>query len=204
MGDQSGSGLILLAVPRGQARPHMSTAPDHHTYYRRVMDSFVPMEAYEVEEMMRLKTEPQLRFVYEVRPAGSVGGNRCFGLLFGLENISKVTAKFPYISYRNAVNRPSVAQYGLDGKGRELWPRFEDVAADAVLFAAGADQVLHPGQRLLVSKLDYNETFEPRHRDWGASNLAEGEALNLCFQYGCEDSPMQSVDLELSKEQLLR
>lgn len=194
---EDGSGMILVSVPRGQARPHMSTAPGHHTYYRRVMDSFVPMEAYEVEEMMRLKTEPQLQFVYEIRPAGSIGANRNFVLLFGLENVSAVTAKFPYISYRYAQNQPTVSQYG------DLWPRYSDVATYSVLLAAGADQVLHPGQKLYVAKLDYNETFDPRFRDWGVSSLETGATLNLEFQFGCEDCPMQAAKLTLERDELL-
>lgn len=198
-----GTGVILILVPRGQARPHMSTAPGHHTYYRRVMDSFVPMEAYEVEEMMRLKSEPLLQFVYEIRSAGSVGGNRNFSLLFGLENDSKTTAKFPYISYRHDAERPTVAHYGLDGNGNNVWPKINDVAGGATLFAAGADQVLHPHQRLYVSKLDYMETFDPRYRDWGVSKLAPRTSLRLEFQFGCEDSPIDTAILELSREQLL-
>jgi hypothetical protein len=198
--DDNGSGLILVGVPRGQARPHMSTAPDHHTYYRRVIDSFVPMEAYEVEEMMRLKTEPQLRFIYEVRPAGSIGANRNFILLFGLENFSSVTAKFPYISFSRHPNGPTVDEYGST---MDLWPRVSDVASNAILFAAGADQVLHPGQRLFVSRLAYNEEFGPMLRNWGVSRLPANETLELTFQFGSEDAPMETAKIVLTREELL-
>ena len=65
------------------------------------------MEAYEVEEKMRLKTEPKLSFLHSIRAAGSIGSNRRFGLLFGLENVSTVTAKFP--SYHSAKEEISPA-----------------------------------------------------------------------------------------------
>jgi hypothetical protein len=198
-----GAGFVLVSVPRGHARPHMSTAPGHHTYYRRVMDSFVPMEAYEVEEMMRLKTEPKLEFIYAIRASGSVGSNRMYVLLFGLANRSRVTAKFPYISYRREPDKPNVAKYGLDGNGNDLWPKVTDVAAGGVMFVAGADRVLHPGQELYVSKIDYTELDDNKHRDWGVSRLGDDQVLSLQFRYGCEDSPMEMVELRLTKQELL-
>jgi len=87
--------------------------------------------------------------------------------------------------------------------GNNLWPKLNDVASDSVLFAAGADRVIHPGQKHFVSKLDYNEIFDPRLRDWGVSNLKDGEALTLQFQYGCEDCPMDTAQITLTKEQFL-
>ncbi len=201
---EDGRGVILIHVPQGQARPHMSRAPDHHTYYRRVMDSFVPMEAYEVEEMMRLKTSPKLELVTELHRAGSIGDNRQFELRFGLANISRVTAKFPYIEYLRKPNAPSVARYGLDGNGGTLWKQLPTgFSKGGVMFAAGADQVIHPGQVLFVSKLEMVENFDPRfQRDWGLSQLADGEEVHLHFEFGCEDCPKEVIHLHLKKEEL--
>lgn len=195
-------GIMVIHVPKGQARPHMSRAPGHHTYYRRVIDAFPPMEAYEVEEMMRLKTAPKLTLVSELRHSGSTGGNRQFDLVFGLANFSRVTAKFPYVEYLKVDGQPHVSNYGLDGNGNTLWPKIQ-VSSVGILFAAGADNVIHPGQRLFVSRIPMREGFAAeRPGAWGLSTLADGEVMKLRFDFGCEDCPKETGWVELSKEYL--
>jgi hypothetical protein len=199
----NGSGVIVIAVPKGQARPHMSTAPSHHTYYRRLVSSFVPMQSYEVEEMMRLKTAPKLTFVYRLQSAGSMGSNRNFVIVFGLRNESKVTAKLPYIAYLDGPNQPRVAQYGLDGNGNTLWRKISTGASSASIFAADAGQVIHPGQEFFVSKLDFIDVYDRQFsRDWGISQLSPGENLTLRFEFGCEDCPKELVELSFTADEL--
>ena len=199
---ENGSGVIVIDVPRGQARPHMSTAPGHHTYYRRVSDSFTPMQHYEVEEMMRLKTSPELRLVTDLRSSGSIGLNRQFSLLFGLENISNSTARFPFISYLPVGSQPSVAQYGLDGNGGTLWRKLSSFAHAGITFAAGSNDVIHPGQAFFVSKLDLCENSMPGMPYWPVSEF-HGNELLLKFQFGCEDLPIRTETVTLTKQQIL-
>ena len=71
------------------------------------------------------------------------------------------------------------------------------------MFAAGADRVLHPGQKLFVSKLDYHEVFDPRFSRWGVSQLPTSETLTLEFEFRCEDSPLEKARIALTREQLL-
>lgn len=201
--DNGGAGVLLVEVPQGNARPHMSMAPGHQRYYRRVSDTFVPMLHYEVDEMMRLRTAPKLSFVYRIEQAGSTGGNRNFGILFGLKNASRSTAKFPFISYQNSPSQPTIARCGLDGNGTDLWPRLNAASTEAVIFAAGADRVLHPGQSMFVSRLEYSEVLDQRFRPWAVSEL-EGDELRLTFAFGCEDCPIESVDIRLSRDELLQ
>ena len=198
-----GRGIIVIVVPQGQARPHMSRAPDQHTYYRRVMDTFVPMEAYEVEEMMRLKAFPELSFVHTFRRAGSTGGNNQFSLLFGLQNISKVTAKFPYVEYLNQAGGPLISDTSVEGSGQPLWQQI-NAASAGILFAAGADQVLHPDQSLFVGKIDFMERPLEHHygRGWPISRVEEHEDLRLFFRFGCEDMRQQLASLQFSKDEL--
>lgn len=200
---EGGWGAIVIDVPQGDARPHMSMAPSHQRYYRRVADGFVPMLHYEVDEMMRIKLAPQLSLIHQLRGAGSIGANRNFVLRFGLRNISGVTARFPYISYKHKPNQPRVARYGLDGNGRTLWPNLS-IGSDDAVFAAGSDQVLHPDQEFYVSQLEFDEHWEPRFgRAWGVSELSEGENLILRFEFGCEDCPKTLVELSFTRAQLL-
>lgn len=201
--NQLGSGAIIIDIPQGNARPHMSMAPTHQRYYRRVADGFVPMLHYEVEEMMRIKTSPSLDFIWRTQSDGSVGDNRNYSLLFGLSNSSKMTAKFPFISYYGAANQPRIARYGLDGNGNTLWPKLGAGYSDAITFAGGADRVIHPGQEFFVSKLEYADREDPPYaREWGISNLSANAVLKLRFDFGCEDCPTQTKFLDLTAEQL--
>lgn len=93
--DDNGNGVLLIDIPRGQSRPHMSNAPGHQKYYRRVADSFVPMQHYEVEEMMRAKTVPKLTLVHRVASAGSIGGNRNVDLFFWIAELINDYSKIP-------------------------------------------------------------------------------------------------------------
>lgn len=200
-----GRGVLIVQVPKGQARPHMSTAPGHHTYYRRVMDRFVPMQHYEVEEMMRIKTSPKWTLVHELSRAGSTGNNRYMMLTFGLRNASNVTARFPYVVYFLRSNQPLVAEYGLDGNGNNLWRRLNTGSSHNVIFAAGANEVLHPGHELFVSRLEIaeREAITGRWR-WGLDKLPEGQPLGLRFGYGCEDCPEEFIELTYTQDQLRR
>lgn len=201
--DADGSGAIVIEIPRGQARPHMSMAPSHQRYYRRVADGFLPMLHYEIDEMMRLKSQPKLKLIHRLQQQGNIGGNNQYQILFGLENTSNATAKFPFISYIQRPNQPSVAEYGLDGNGNTLWKRIAAGASTGTTFSAGADQVIHPGQSFFISKIDFVETYEPRFRDWGVSNLAEGERLILEFEFGCEDCPKDRQTISFERMELL-
>lgn len=204
LSNAAGAGVIAIQVPQGNARPHMSMAPSHQRYYRRVADSFLPMLHYEIDEMMRLKSQPSLEFRYKLMQVGSLGNNKMYHILFGLKNISKMTAKHPFISYLQTSNQPSVAEYGLDGNGRTLWPRIAPGASPGVTFAATSDQVIHPGQEFFISKIDFYEKYTPQStRDWGISKLLDGEILKLKFEYGCEDCPIQVAEIEFSKEDLM-
>lgn len=197
-------GVVLLDVPRGDARPHMSTAPGHRRYYRRVSDNFIPMLHYEVEEMMRLKGSPKLSLIFDYDSGGSIGGNPKSFLRFGLRNLSRVTAKYPYVGVAVGTNAPRVAAYGLDGNGNTLWKMLTASASgNRTIFAAGADMVLHPGQALFVSRLEYMRDTNERLGYWALSNLKDGDAIRMDFSFGCEDVPEECVSLELSKDQLL-
>lgn len=190
---------MVIYVPKGQARPHMSRAPGHHTYYRRVMDSFVPMEAYEIEEMMRLKTEPLLELATDINSSGSIGDNNSFDLRFGLRNLSSTMARFPYIEYHPGPGQPYIDKYGIDGNGNHLWPLVRGGAANGLLFAGGADQVIHPGQTLYVSKMKMYERPDDRFAAWGLSQLPPG-GTPLRFLFGCENHPRKVVEFQLTRE----
>lgn len=198
------AGVIVIDIPKGNSRPHMSMAPSHQKYFRRVSDSFIPMQHYEIDEMMRLKASPELLPIFKFQQEGSINGINKASILFGLKNLSKFTAKFPYIGLKNAENIPRVAEYGLDGNGNTLWKKILSDASGSVIFSGGADMVLHPGQALYVSKLEYlDRRLERFERYWSVDNLVEDRSINLLFDYGCEDTSLRTHTLTLNRSNLI-
>jgi hypothetical protein len=198
-----GSGAIIIDVPQGNARPHMSMAPNHQRYYRRVADSFIPMLHYEIDEMMRLKASPQLELILAYQSGGSIGGNPKNFLAFGLKNISKATAKYPYIFVRSSLAGPRLSDYGLDGNGPTLWSRLVQGVAGEATFAAGADMVIHPNQSFLVSRFEYLHKLDERMQYWSADSLHESQVVRFEFTFGCEDAPATTKFVEFAKTHLL-
>jgi hypothetical protein len=197
-------GVIVVDVPQGQMRPHMSMAPGHQKYFRRVADNFVPMLHYEVEEMMRLKTAPSLELILQFQAGGSIGDNPKTFLLFGLRNRSRVSAKYPYIAVRRPAESPRLAEYGIDGNGNTLWRRLASGASEGVTFSAGADMVLHPDQEFFVSRFEYLRHSDQRvDRYWAAESLSEGSKVELEFAFGCEDVPMRRITVGFEKRHLI-
>lgn len=197
-------GVIVIDVPQGQTRPHMSMAPGHQKYFRRVADNFVPMLHYEVEEMMRLKTAPSLELMLRFQAGGVLGGNPKTFILFGLRNPSRVSAKYPYIAIRRPTESPRLAEYGIDGNGNTLWKRLTSGSSEGVTFSAGADMVLHPDQEFFVSRLEYLRHADQRaDRYWAAETLPDGTKVELEFAFGCEDVPMRRLTVVFEKSHFL-
>lgn len=200
----SKSGVIVIDIPKGESRPHMSVAPGHHRFYRRVADRFQQMERYEIEEMFSLKGTPDLTLALEYQPGGSIGGNLKTFIAFGLSNTSNVTAKFPFISVVRNAKAPKIAEFGLDGNGGTLFEKVTMGPAQEVLFSGGADIVIHPGQKLFVSRLEYLHGSDERMgRYWAASTLGPQGSCEIEFAFGCEDQPQKKVVARYSCSDLL-
>ncbi len=198
------SGVIVISIPKGEARPHMSTAPGHHRFYRRVADRFQQMERYEIYEMFRLEDYPNLELMISYRNGGSLGGNSKTNILFGLKNISGVTAKFPYISIKNDQSAPRVAEFGLDGNGGNLFKKLTTEPGSEILFSGGSDIVIHPGQSLFISQLEYLHNLDERiSRYWSAASLGPQGTCVVEFAFGCEHHPRQRVRAEFTCSNLL-
>lgn len=200
---QNGAGVIVVHVPVGSKRPYMSLAPNHQKYFRRSHDRFVIMEHYEVEDMFRLKTSPNLDLLLEFKDEGSIGGNPHHGLMFGVANNSRMTAMYPFLSYRWHHGLPTPCKYGLDGNGATLWKKQIAAASEAHTFAAGANEVVHPGQKVFVSKIKIMNFSTPNRPEWAIDTLQPGQVIDLIFEYGCQDMPLKRVVVPFSKSDFL-
>jgi Putative DNA-binding domain len=197
-------GLIAIQVPVGVNKPYMSMAPGHQKYFRRVGVGFVPMQHYEIEEMMRMKTAPSLKLALAFASAGSTSGRGQITLRFGVTNESRTLAKYPYIAVNNGNGGPPIATYGLDGNGRTLWPRLPQPSAGKTIFSGGSNDVVHPGQTLFVSCFHFITNGTEDFLDkWAIDKLGANGTLNLDFEYGCDEHPSEECTVSLTRQKIL-
>jgi hypothetical protein len=107
------------------------------------------------ESPIEKRLAPELELYLELEKIGpSVYDPRTTpvrSFVLGLRNVGSGTAKFPGISYKRSSGL-TVDNYGIDGSFGFGLPR---VASDNQweAFKGGADQVIHPGQTLKITKL---------------------------------------------------
>jgi hypothetical protein len=91
--DDKTKGYVAIKVPRSDRRPHMSRAPDLHTYFKRSATSTMPMSPYEIEDQFLRIRNAHVRGRMELQAAGSIGAARIFVGFLILENVSEVSAQ---------------------------------------------------------------------------------------------------------------
>ena len=179
-------------------------APGHQKYFRRVGVGFVPMQHYEIEEMMRMKAAPSLKLALAFSPGGSISGRRQMSLRFGVRNESRTLAKYPYIAVNEGNGGPQISTYGLDGNGRVLWPRLPDPSAGKAIFSGGSNDVVHPGQTLFVSCFHFIANGAENFLDkWAIDKLGDEGVLRLDFEYGCDEHPSVAQTVCLTRKAIL-
>jgi hypothetical protein len=94
-----GGGYLMVLVEPSELRPHMSMAPDHHRYYRRSGDRFLPMEHYEIQDMFNRIAPVRLEVFH--RHASSYRKVNTATIMFGVRNDTRLTGKFPYVCVTN-------------------------------------------------------------------------------------------------------
>jgi schlafen family protein len=145
--DAGGGGFVLIHVPKSDQAPHCS-AKDRR-YYKRVGDSFLPMEHYEIADIFGRRHQPKLNVYGKL--SGDVNVKGRIDLILGIRNIGRAIAKYPYMSIEQMPDFETAA-YGLDGNGNF---GLDQVHRGQLIreYRGGADQVIHPGIELDVTRL---------------------------------------------------
>ena len=197
------TGVIAIKIPRGDNRPYMSMAPNHQRYYKRSHDRFVPMEHYEVVDLVKISDSPVLECELRFMDRGSMGGNPSASLIFGVRNTSRIIAKYPFITYQSRAGLPRADRYGLDGNGKTGWPTLIGDPDGYATFLGRSDDVIHPGRVILVSQITIaNDEMRGSLRDWPISSLKSGETIVLAFEFGCEGCPTVRASYEFDRKEL--
>ncbi len=201
---EKGDGAIAILIPAGDKKPYMSMAPGHQKYFRRVGVGFVPMQHYEIEEMMRMKAAPSLKLALAFSDQGSISNRNQMSLRFGITNVSRTLAKYPYIAVNDGNGGPRISEYGIDGNGRILWPRLLGASAGKAIFSGGANDVVHPGQTLFVSCFHFIASGAEDFLDkWAIDKLGDDGILHLEFEYGCDEHPSVAQTISLTRQDIL-
>jgi len=136
-------GYAVTLIPESYASPHMAKGGEDR-YYKRSGDSFRQMEHFDIEDMFGRRKKPKLI----LQAYGKRLGSNTVGVILGLKNLGRGTAKYPYISIN--VKRPysiSREEFNYDVRptlrrlafGEEFGQEF-----DSGKYGANADIVIHP------------------------------------------------------------
>jgi hypothetical protein len=149
---KSKSGFVVVYVPKSDGSPRRSRKD--WKFYQRIGSATLPMEYWQIEVLfgklpkakLTLHLEPE-----EMRAADHANAAPWRPLTLDLRNEGTGIAKFSTIRFKRE-NAILIDSYGIDGNcgfGLPLRPS----QTDWFVFRGGMDDVIFPGETLLISKL---------------------------------------------------
>lgn len=147
-----GAGYIAIYVERSERRPHRAELGVGH-YYKRVGDSSVAMEHYDIEDSFKRAVVPWLEVKWFVFPRTNTdpdGNLRNVAINIHLRNPSPVTARFPFLilnKVQGAIVQPT-ALFSQHRPGEAY--RFYN---GEHYFLGAVDDVIHPGLIMPIAQL---------------------------------------------------
>jgi Putative DNA-binding domain len=102
----SADGFLVCEVARSERRPHMSTAPGVHTYFRRSFEGNVPMTPSEVRDQILAVRDAVLEPIIRIGGTANYTNNgqhmsAVLSLMFLLENRGRTLCKNPFMRVRS-------------------------------------------------------------------------------------------------------
>jgi hypothetical protein len=199
-----GAGYLAIFVERSERRPHRCELGEKQ-YFKRIGDSSVAMEHYDIEDSFKRLVVPWLEVEWQIRPGqtrrGSDGSFRQVVIDICLRNPSPVTARFPYLilsCVRGADVQPQV-KYAFLRFGVEL-------RADqrGYHFAGSADDVIHPELTLPISQLLTPE-IRVFPRGGGQCQIPRGsvQPVTVAYRCGCYNSRPTAGEFTVSDDELV-
>ena len=182
--DGSGAGYLIVYVGRSERRPHRSEARNQKQYFKRAGDSSYPMEHFDIEDAFNRVAAPELSIQWEVERRDHIRKEWPWRVLLFLSNSSRRSARFPYLDLSNVLGG-RVAQHnlavqlihGLPAKQVGRW----------ITFAGGSDDVVHPGQKLLMTAIQFY-LVQTRENEWQRSTQAP---ISFEYRFGALDCRMR-------------
>jgi hypothetical protein len=187
------SGYLLIQVGRSERRPHRCEFGEKQ-YFKRIGDSSIAMEHYDIEDSSKRFVVPALEGQYRLsdggRRAGPDGAFRTVRISIELKNTSPVSARFPYLVIDDAANikMPFYVHRGIQQ------PRGS--------FYGGADDVIHPD--LTMRALDLEREFRVETRS-GADYLPRGRLhppMAISYRCGCLNSRPTAAQFAITEDEV--
>jgi hypothetical protein len=169
-----GSGYLLIRVDRSERRPHRCEFGDKQ-YFKRIGDSSIAMEHYDIEDSFKRLVVPTLIPEIQLSRSQTRGGPEgtfyTLKISISLRNGSSVSARFPYLRITETHNI-KVPPWNSHDSG---------VQFPGGIFNGGADHVIHPDQSIFAIYL-------PKEFRLNQKNELPRGSLNspmiITFQYG--------------------
>ncbi len=117
--DRDSAGYLLIQAERSERRPHRCEYGDKQ-YFKRVGDSSIAMEHYDIEDSFKRMSVPKLSAHYELSDGGTNstpgGPFKILDIKISLTNKSLMTATYPYfifdrIDYQAVPSLPKPKNY---------------------------------------------------------------------------------------------
>ncbi len=192
------SGIAVTLVPSSDGGPHMAKLSEDR-YYKRSGSRFAKMEHYEVADMFGRRQRPDLRLTYRIQgtDVGAPRG-RIARIALRLENHGRGSARAPFLDISPPPDYSVGAAGGVYGRPGEALIRIVPndslgMASNRVRFVGYADFIIHPGTGYDIAMLAPNQS---------TVNLPDVLAIDCTLT--AENCPLNSVQLRISREEILR
>lgn len=169
-----GAGYLAMHIERSERRPHRAEFGDKQ-YFKRVGDSSIAMEHYDIEDSFNRKAVARLKAsvrLVQWRGEGIFGIVPEVQIHFDLTNDSGVSARFPYFILD-------------DWEGMNLVPsKAELITPNWRRFDGGADVAVHPGMTIKTMSV----AVEVMLRRGGVLPPKAFKQVKIKYRCGCLDS----------------
>jgi Putative DNA-binding domain len=218
-GDGSGAGFAVCRVPSSEHRPHMSTAPDVHRYYRRSFTGSSLMTPSEVRDQILATREAVLEPIVNAGVGGGLS-NRIGWLSitsaihFKLRNIGSRLCREPFL--RVSISCELTSSYMFDARLGAWKTNFstgthihvdDELHCLSFQFLARIDtEIMRNHIDLTVEKLLESVKIFPRDDRYDDSSF-NGEGLDhieLGLTFGAENSTVMTETMIITRQQIAK
>ena len=196
--DPPNAGYLAIYVERSERRPHRCEFVDKQ-YFKRIGDSSIAMEHYDIEDSFKRLAVPWLEVEWLIRSRRGRGGldanSRQLVIDIHLRNPSPVTARFPYLTLTQVQGARGPPE-GLFSQHRYYGGEYH--------FSFGADHVIHPGLTLPVAQLLTPEIpVEPREGGQCRVHRGSLQPVTVAYRCGCYNTRLTAGEFTISDELLV-
>lgn len=220
-GDGEASGFVVCEIERSNRRPHMSTAPGVHSYYRRSFEGAVPMTPSEVRDQILAVRDAILQPVVKAYSGGSFTNHRDWisartSIGFHLKNVGQALCKNPFLRVQASCELHSHS-YAFD-HALQAWktdfPYGTLIHVDDQKSCFSLSLIVIIRADVLGQKFDAGETnltdaviVPPGSTEFPVQTISDKvslEGVDFKLRYGAENAPATESVISLSRRDIAK